>query len=174
MRGQITEGVQRVSRLPTTPCDSFRSTSVGGQLSRCARSARCCGGGATDGTLHALALSWPPCVKSPRRKDLSSDDNPLTSSTAGAMIPRHMSKSIHSSIATLQSSARGIMSVAMLAIGVSACHHSAPAPSMIMTPVPRDQAHTEATRAQLQELAVTTEADAGKAPDATTRQQKQM
>jgi hypothetical protein len=90
------------------------------------------------------------------------------------MIPPHMSKSIHTGIATLQSSARGIMSVAVLAIGVSACHHSAPAPSMIMTPVPRDQAHTEATRAQLQELAVTTEADAGKAPDATTRQQKQM
>ena len=90
------------------------------------------------------------------------------------MIPPHMSTSYRSSLALLQSSARGIVSVAVLVIGVSACHHSAPAPSMIMTPVPRDQAHTEATRAQLQELAVTTEADAAKATDASTRQQKQM
>jgi hypothetical protein len=90
------------------------------------------------------------------------------------MIPPHMSTSYRSSLALLQSSARGIVSVAVLAISVSACHHSAPAPSMIMTPVPRDQAHTEATRAQLQELAVTTEADAAKATDASTRQQKQM
>jgi hypothetical protein len=90
------------------------------------------------------------------------------------MIPPHMSTSYRSNLALLQSSARGIVSVAVLAIGVSACHHSAPAPSMIMTPVPRDQAHTEATRAQLQELAVTTEADAAKATDASIRQQKQM
>ena len=45
---------------------------------------------------------------------------------------------------------------------------------MIMTPVARDEAHTEATRAQLQALAVTTEADAAGAADAATRQQKQM
>jgi protein involved in polysaccharide export with SLBB domain len=45
---------------------------------------------------------------------------------------------------------------------------------MIMTPVARDEAHTEATRAQLQALAITTEQDAAKAADASTRQQKQM
>ena len=71
------------------------------------------------------------------------------------MIPPHMSKSIRSSLETLHSSARGVVSVAVLIAAVSACHHSAPPPSMIMTPVPRDQAHTEATRAQLQELAIT-------------------
>jgi protein involved in polysaccharide export with SLBB domain len=90
------------------------------------------------------------------------------------MIPPHMSDSIRSNLAMLQGSARGIVSIAVLVIGVGACHHSAPAPSMIMTPVPRDQAHTEATRAQLQELAVTTEAEAAHAPDASTRQQRQM
>jgi protein involved in polysaccharide export with SLBB domain len=90
------------------------------------------------------------------------------------MIPPHMSNSLRSHLAVLQDSARGILSIAVLVIGVGACHHSAPAPSMIMTPVPRDQAHTEATRAQLQELAVTTEAQAANAPDAATRQQRQM
>ena len=90
------------------------------------------------------------------------------------MIPPHMSNSFRSSLGALHSSARGILCVAVLITAVSACHHSAPAPSMIMTPVPRDQAHAEATRAQLQELAVSTEADAAKAPDAATRQQKQM
>ncbi|MEP7064412.1 MAG: SLBB domain-containing protein [Gemmatimonadota bacterium] len=45
---------------------------------------------------------------------------------------------------------------------------------MIMTPVPADQAHTEATRPQLQALAISTEQDAAKAPDAATRQQRQM
>jgi protein involved in polysaccharide export with SLBB domain len=90
------------------------------------------------------------------------------------MIPPHMSDSIRSNLAMLQDSARGIVSIAVLVIGVGACHHSAPAPSMIMTPVPRDQAHTEATRAQLQELAVTTEAEAAHAPDASPRQQRQM
>jgi hypothetical protein len=45
---------------------------------------------------------------------------------------------------------------------------------MIMTPVVRDSAHTEATRAELQAVAVTTEQDAAKASDASTRQQKQM
>jgi protein involved in polysaccharide export with SLBB domain len=90
------------------------------------------------------------------------------------MIPPHMSNSLRSHLAALQDSARGILSIAVLVVGVGACHHSAPAPSMIMTPVPRDQAHTEATRAQLQELAVTTEAQAANAPDAATRQQRQM
>src|SRR3569623_1981355 len=127
--------------------------------------------------------SWhSPCLsarlasspKSPCRKDLSPDDNPLTSSTAGAMIPPHMSNSFRSNLALLQDSARGIIGITVLVAAVGACHHSAPAPSMIMTPVPRDQAHTEATRAQLQELAVTTEAQAANAPDAATRQQRQM
>ena len=90
------------------------------------------------------------------------------------MIPPYMSNSIRSNLAMLQGSTRRILSIAVLAMGVGACHHSAPAPSMMMTPVPKDQAHTEATRAQLQELAVTTEAQAASAPDAATRQQRQM
>lgn len=90
------------------------------------------------------------------------------------MIPPYMSNSIRSNLAMLQDSTRRILSIAVLAMGVGACHHSAPAPSMMMTPVPKDQAHTEATRAQLQELAVTTEAQAASAPDAATRQQRQM
>jgi protein involved in polysaccharide export with SLBB domain len=84
-----------------------------------------------------------------------------------------MSNTSRISLDKLQSSARGIVSIAVLAIGIGACHHSAP-PSMIMSPVSRDEAHTEATRAQLQALAISTEADAAKAPDAATRQQKQM
>jgi protein involved in polysaccharide export with SLBB domain len=85
----------------------------------------------------------------------------------------HMSNPIRISLRNLHSSARGIVGVALLVIGVSACHHSSP-PSMIMTPVPADQAHTEATRAQLQALAISTEQDAAKAPDASVRQQRQM
>jgi protein involved in polysaccharide export with SLBB domain len=85
----------------------------------------------------------------------------------------HMSNTSRISLDKLQSSARGIVGIAVLAIGIGACHHSAP-PSMIMSPVARDEAHTEATRAQLQALAISTEADAAKAPDAATRQQKQM
>jgi len=45
---------------------------------------------------------------------------------------------------------------------------------MVMTPVPRDESHAQATRAQLQELAIKTEQDAAAASDAATRQQKQM
>jgi protein involved in polysaccharide export with SLBB domain len=86
----------------------------------------------------------------------------------------HMSNTSRISLERLQSSARGIVSIAVLAIGIGACHHSAP-PSMIMTPVAHgDEAHTQATRPQLQALAITTEQDAAKAPDAATRQQKQM
>jgi len=90
------------------------------------------------------------------------------------MIPPHMSNSIRSNLAMLEGSTRRLLSIAVLAVGVGACHHSAPAPSMMMTPVARDQAHTEATRAQLQELAISTEAQAANAPDAATRQQRQM
>jgi len=85
-----------------------------------------------------------------------------------------MSNSIRSNLAMLEGSTRRLLSIAVLAVGVGACHHSAPAPSMMMTPVARDQAHTEATRAQLQELAISTEAQAANAPDAATRQQRQM
>ena len=45
---------------------------------------------------------------------------------------------------------------------------------MVMTPVSRDESHAQATRAQLQELAIKTEQDAASASDAATRQQKQM
>jgi len=117
------------------------------------------------------AVGFAP--KLPRPKDLNSEDNPLISSTAGAMISAYMSNTKRISLETLKSSARGIVGITVLFIGVSACHHSSP-PSMIMTPVPKDEAHTEATRAQLEALAITTEQDAAKASDATTRQQKQM
>jgi protein involved in polysaccharide export with SLBB domain len=86
----------------------------------------------------------------------------------------HMSNTSRISRNGLQSSSRRILSIAVLAMGIGACHHSAP-PSKIMTPVARgDEAHTEATRPQLQALAIATEGDAAKASDAATRQQKQM
>jgi protein involved in polysaccharide export with SLBB domain len=89
------------------------------------------------------------------------------------MISPHMSNPNRTSLERVQDTARGIVSAVVLAIGVGACHHSSP-PSMIMTPVAGNEAHTEATRAQLQELAITTEQGAAKAPDAEERQQKQM
>jgi len=88
------------------------------------------------------------------------------------MTSAHMSKSFHSSLARYQSSARQILSLSILIAGVSACHHSAP-PSQVMTPVARDESHSQATRQQLQELAIRTEQEAASA-DAATRSQKQM
>lgn len=85
----------------------------------------------------------------------------------------HMSKSNRSGLARLHSSALQILSVSVLIVGMAACHHSAP-PKMVMTTVPHDEAHAQATRAQLQALAIQTEQDATAASDASVRQQKQM
>jgi len=62
----------------------------------------------------------------------------------------------------------------LLAGVAAACHHSSPQPNMLMVPAAGDSAHTEATRSQLQALAITTEHDAAAASDGATRQQKQM
>jgi hypothetical protein len=91
------------------------------------------------------------------------------------MVSAHMSNSFRIGLAGLHNPVRAILSVAAFAVAASGCHHSAPPQqSMIMTPVARDSAHSEATRAQLQDLAIRTESDASKASDAATRQQKQM
>jgi protein involved in polysaccharide export with SLBB domain len=86
----------------------------------------------------------------------------------------HMSNSFRYDIDRLQSLARGILSVSLLIAGVSACHHSAPPSAVMMQPVARDSTHAEATRPQLQALAISTEQAAAAASDAATRQQKQM
>lgn len=62
----------------------------------------------------------------------------------------------------------------MLVGAAAACHHAAPQPAMMMVPAAGDSSHSEATRPQLQALAITTERDAAAASDASTRQQKQM
>ena len=90
------------------------------------------------------------------------------------MLPAHMTQTIRVNLGRLYNPARAILGGAVLAIGAAGCHHSStPQQSLIMSPVTQS-AHTEATRAQLQELAVSTEADAQRAPDAETRTQKQM
>jgi hypothetical protein len=61
----------------------------------------------------------------------------------------------------------------LLAGVATACHHSNP-PAMIMAPAAGDSAHSEASRAQLQALAITTEHEAATASDASVRQQRQM
>jgi protein involved in polysaccharide export with SLBB domain len=84
-----------------------------------------------------------------------------------------MRNSFRSSLARLTSSAIEILSISVLVVGIGACHHSAP-PKMVMTTVPHDEAHAQATRAQLQELAIQTEQEASAASDNAVRQQKQM
>jgi hypothetical protein len=69
---------------------------------------------------------------------------------------------------------RHILAMTLLAGATAACHHSSPQPNMLMVPAAGDSAHSEATREQLQALAISTEHDAASASDATTRQQKQM
>jgi hypothetical protein len=69
---------------------------------------------------------------------------------------------------------RNILAMALLAGAMVACHHSSPQPNMLMVPAAGDSAHSEATRSQLQALAITTEHDATAASDGATRQQKQM
>ncbi len=90
------------------------------------------------------------------------------------MLPAHMSYSLRNRLGRLHTPARAFFSAAVLALAAAGCHHSSSSqPSLILAPV-APSSHTEATRAQLQELAVTTEADAQRAPDAATKQQKQM
>ena len=68
---------------------------------------------------------------------------------------------------------RTILAMTLLAGVATACHHNSP-PAMIMAPAAGDSAHSEATRTQLQALAITTEHDAATASDASVRQQRQM
>lgn len=69
---------------------------------------------------------------------------------------------------------RNILATTLLVGAAAACHHSSPQPNMLMVPAAGDSAHSQATRAQLQALAITTEHDAAAASDGATRQQKQM
>lgn len=69
---------------------------------------------------------------------------------------------------------RNILAMTLLVGAAAACHHSSPQPNMLMVPAAGDSAHSQATRAQLQALAITTEHDAAAASDGATRQQKQM
>jgi len=68
---------------------------------------------------------------------------------------------------------RSALAVALLVGAAAACHHSKP-PTMLMPPAAGDSAHSEATRSQLQALAIATEHDAATSSDADTRQQRQM
>lgn len=88
------------------------------------------------------------------------------------MTTAYMNSSFRSSLRHLQSSTRGILVISLMVGGVSACHHSPP-PAPI-TLAPTQSSHVEATREQLQALAVSTEQEAAAAPDAAIRQQKQM
>jgi protein involved in polysaccharide export with SLBB domain len=88
------------------------------------------------------------------------------------MTTAYMNTSIRFSLGQLQSSTRGILVISMLVCSVSACHHAAPPTSVMLAPT--QSSHTEATREQLQALAVSTEQEAASAPDAAIRQQKQM
>lgn len=71
-----------------------------------------------------------------------------------------------------QSSARAVISALVLVVGISACHRSPP-PSSVLLPASESQ-HAEATRAQLQALAVTTDQEAAANTDPALRAQKQM
>lgn len=161
------------SQIDASSCDSFRSNVVTVSLGNCAQHARYCGGVATAGTVRALSRRLGPPSKSLRRKDLSSHDILLTSSTSGAMTTAYMCNSFRYSHVRLTRSIRGILSTTLLFAGVSACHHSAPPPIM-MQPVARDSAHSQASRSELQALAISTEQQASAATDAATRQQIQM
>lgn len=88
------------------------------------------------------------------------------------MTTAYMRISFRNSLGRLQSSLSAIFSGLVLMVGMSACHHSAP-PSSVLLPVGESQ-HAEATRAQLQALAVTTDQEAAANTDPAIRQQKQM
>lgn len=88
------------------------------------------------------------------------------------MTTAYMRTSFRYSRDQLQSSFSAIVSGLLLVVGMSACHHSAP-PSSTMLP-PSESQHAEATRVQLQALAVTTDQEAAANTDPAIRQQKQM
>ncbi|MEP7086677.1 MAG: SLBB domain-containing protein [Gemmatimonadota bacterium] len=111
-------------------------------------------------------------LKSPSGKDLSSNGILLTSSTSGAMTIAYMSTSFRYSLDRLQRSTRGVVGGLALIAGISACHHSAPPSSRLLPP--SESQHAEATRVQLQALAVTTDQEAAAQTDAGLRAQKQM
>jgi protein involved in polysaccharide export with SLBB domain len=68
---------------------------------------------------------------------------------------------------------RSALTVALIMGVAAACHHSKP-PTMLMAPAASDSAHSEASREQLQALAISTEREASTASDAAVRQQRQM
>lgn len=76
------------------------------------------------------------------------------------------------SFSRLHGTARGILGGLILVAGISACHHSAP-PTSPRLPASESQ-HAEATRAQLQALAVSTDQEATAQTDPALRSQKQM
>lgn len=88
------------------------------------------------------------------------------------MTTAYMRTSFRYSPDRLRNLGRVLVSCLMLAVGMSACHHSPP-PSSTLLPASESQ-HAEATRAQLQALAVTTDQEAAAQTDASLRQQKQM
>jgi hypothetical protein len=88
------------------------------------------------------------------------------------MTTAYMRISFRYSLGRLQRLLPAIFSALVLVVGMSACHHSAP-PSSVLLPVGESQ-HAEATRAQLQALAATTDQEAAANTDPAIRQQKQM
>jgi hypothetical protein len=69
--------------------------------------------------------------------------------------------------------ARSALVALLLGVAVAACHHNQQ-PTMLMPPAAGDSAHSQATRPQLQALAISTEHEATTASDQGTRQQRQM
>jgi protein involved in polysaccharide export with SLBB domain len=88
------------------------------------------------------------------------------------MTTAYMRISFRYSLGRLQSFFPAIFCGLVLMVGMSACHHSTP-PSSVLLPAGESQ-HAEATRAQLQALAVTTDQEATANTDPAIRQQKQM
>jgi hypothetical protein len=88
------------------------------------------------------------------------------------MTTAYMRTSFRYSPDRLRNSGRVAISCLLLVVGMSACHHSPP-PSSTLLP-PSESQHAEATRVQLQALAVTTDQEAAAQTDASLRQQKQM
>jgi protein involved in polysaccharide export with SLBB domain len=88
------------------------------------------------------------------------------------MTTAYMRTSFRYSLGRLQSSGRSVVGGLLLGVGISACHPSAP-PSSVLLPASESQ-HAEATRAQLQALAVTTDQEAAANTDPALRAQKQM
>jgi SLBB domain len=88
------------------------------------------------------------------------------------MTTAYMRTSFRYSLDRLQESARVAIGGLLLVAAASACHHSSP-PSSKLLPASESQ-HAEATRAQLQALAVSTDQEAAAQTDPALRAQKQM